>query len=553
MIPLRTQTLPRCKSTWVLVQLRSISHAHPPEQKPKKETNLFYWRTIKLDKHEGTNISTSRSDASARPTSKPSLTGTTTSPSALQAQAVAQRSNTQVSSQDAEESKPPRLLSIYEELFPFEAAADRAASLASSPSKPPTVPPKVPPSIIHASGPRITHYDPLPNSHSNRPSYPRDRIAVLILHSASPSLTESDFRRISPRQAKHIPEWTGGPGHILKVVPARDTRTLKQEGRYYLLFESVQHAIIYRDHISKCHRLAGEQLQRQQNSPRASSSTTSSDRHAEHQATPNGKDKWRDGDTGRGDGETTTMEDPPPPAQTNAQNHQTAEDDTARLLAANYSLIPPTQPLNTKVIRGPFTGTLRHIVENEGYKILTRGGSSGGNGTGKGNDRSGRAVRFGFEGCQTYGLVESVLRADGLERGMAWDCEAERVDGWGRGGGGGGGGPDEGKGRGKGGGDAIMEEKKNKRRGILGGEGDEEGDGEDGGKGEDDGHMASEEAWEREEAQMKVLRSKQQRVWWILTFKEEDDARRFVRWWHQRIVPLGRDMDETRATAELLW
>ena len=43
------------------------------------------------------------------------------------------------------------------------------------------------------------------------------QLAGLILHNASNSLDESDFRRIAPK-GKHIKEWAG-PGDILKGVP----------------------------------------------------------------------------------------------------------------------------------------------------------------------------------------------------------------------------------------------------------------------------------------------------------------------------------------------
>ena len=49
------------------------------------------------------------------------------------------------------------------------------------------------------------------------------------------------------------------------------------------------------------------------------------------------------------------------------------------------------------------------------------------------------------------------------------------------------------------------------------------------------------------------VKKKKTRVSWLLTFAEADNARRFVRRWHRRVVPLAGHVDETRATAEIVW
>ena len=435
-------------------------------------------------------------------------------------------------------------LSIYEELFPQEAAADLAAN---SPNKkqPAPPPPEIPTDILR-SGVRISYHDFGTGQVSLTPSFdpatkdnhhPPHRAAVLVFHAASPSLTEADFRRTAPRLGKHLPEWSGGRGNILKVVASRGLQSLAPHPRYFLLFENVQHAIIYRDHIAKCHRLAGE--------------------HAAATLTYGGSRAWRklrdsakraeadEEKEGEQEGGNTPSEDP-----------ITREEAREERLVANYRLLPPSQPQIVKVLLAPFTTQLNQIVKYDGYKLLTRSqadnrtedrqqgrrnlaraiGQQGSKREDTTNtakepptepkpiDRSSRTVRFGFAGCHTYGLVSSVLQADGKARGLPWNCTAERL--------------------------------------VSSSHNDVDGgssysatnpvsdDGDDGFEDED---IASESAFEREEAQLKFLRKTRGRVWWVLTFPVEDDARRFVRWWHGRVVPLGRDIDETRAVAELLW
>lgn len=40
---------------------------------------------------------------------------------------------------------------------------------------------------------------------------------------------------------------------------------------------------------------------------------------------------------------------------------------------------------------------------------------------------------------------------------------------------------------------------------------------------------------------------------WILTFKEKEEARRFVRRWHLRAFPMGQEEEDVNVSAEILW
>jgi hypothetical protein len=82
------------------------------------------------------------------------------------------------------------------------------------------------------------------------------RMTVLELHSANVSLTEDDFRRLTPK-GKHMREWSVG-GEFMNVFPRRNPWTLQREppGNYYIIFRNVDSARAYLEHIQHVHRLA---------------------------------------------------------------------------------------------------------------------------------------------------------------------------------------------------------------------------------------------------------------------------------------------------------
>ena len=448
-------------------------------------------------------------------------------------------------------------LSLYEELFPEEAARDRAArkDVANTIETLPRLSPFRPDSSAQPESltrrrdptttftPISTSYPPTrhPPPPARSPLYRRDRLAILILYSASLSLTESDFRRIAPKRSIHIPDWNG-PGDILKIIPARDEHTLEREGsgagcgRYYLLFENIQHAIIYRDHVAICHRLVRGRTPTSIESPFYYEPLA-------RRGLGLGLKGNADVEDGEGDGKGNGK---------SGKREEIKEDENAFIarIMRDYALLPPSQKMKSKIVKEPFTGGLKTVVEHEGYPLITKGrGMAGGakkaaEGGGKAflndHDRTGRAVRFQFDGCQNAHLVTALLKQDRKETGVAWGCEMERLEQ-----------------------NASKGEQPRNLEGL--GEDDEEGGG-GGAVGALEGNgMSGHEELLGLEGQAQACsaaaaaaagtpkRRGAARVSWLLTFHEPDDAKRFVRRWHKRNVSLGKGVDDTKATAELLW
>ena len=188
------------------------------------------------------------------------------------------------------------------------------------------------------------------------------------------------------------------------------------------------------------------------------------------------------------------------------------------------TILPSSATVRADLISPPLPPHLRSIIENEGYPAITRQGLwSTAEGLKEDKDRTGRAVRFEFDGCQREGEVERLLKMDARDRGLEWRVSLERM------------------------------EDKSAEEGFVddGGEGWEAYGsglywGSNAGKGSADGNVGgSGDGGERER--------KRERVWYFLMFDDEEDARRFVRYWHRRVVPFEREVDEVKATAELLW
>ncbi|KAI0103131.1 hypothetical protein GGR51DRAFT_550005 [Nemania sp. FL0031] len=68
---------------------------------------------------------------------------------------------------------------------------------------------------------------------------------MLILSAASKNLLESDFLRLGV-QGKHVEGWVGG---ILKVIQARNPDTLEPKGHYFILFDTPEAALAYKDRL----------------------------------------------------------------------------------------------------------------------------------------------------------------------------------------------------------------------------------------------------------------------------------------------------------------
>lgn len=158
-------------------------------------------------------------------------------------------------------------LSLFDELFPEEAAKSREGAQSSSQdteerearlpkefewakSWPAAQVVKTPSrnGRTHLQG----RYPPAsPDVHTQKVN---DETVVLILESASTTLTTTDFHRISPR-GTHIRNWLSG---ITKVIPGRDPQTLEHLGYYYILFSSNAAARAYQDEVVRRHILANK-------------------------------------------------------------------------------------------------------------------------------------------------------------------------------------------------------------------------------------------------------------------------------------------------------
>ncbi|KAI1747925.1 hypothetical protein F4782DRAFT_390429 [Xylaria castorea] len=70
---------------------------------------------------------------------------------------------------------------------------------------------------------------------------------MLILGAASKSLVESDFLRLGMK-GKHVEGWVGG---IIKVIQARNPDTLEPKGHYFVLFDTHEAAVAYKDRLEQ--------------------------------------------------------------------------------------------------------------------------------------------------------------------------------------------------------------------------------------------------------------------------------------------------------------
>ncbi|GAP86929.2 hypothetical protein SAMD00023353_2400790 [Rosellinia necatrix] len=80
--------------------------------------------------------------------------------------------------------------------------------------------------------------------------------SMLILSAASKSLLESDFMHLGAK-GKHVEGWVRG---ILKVIQARNPDTLEPQGHYFILFDTHEAALSYKDRLEHLWKLAKTHL-----------------------------------------------------------------------------------------------------------------------------------------------------------------------------------------------------------------------------------------------------------------------------------------------------
>ena len=272
-------------------------------------------------------------------------------------------------------------LTLLEELFPEEISKLAALSISDADEEPV---PRLPlpefddddESYDDASNLRISDeaWMPAVAAKNVRQEW---NLAALVVHRASKSLNENDFRRIIPR-GTHIDEWRG-PGDFLKgeptlgyfnlnhnlgftVIPARDQSTLRQASHYFLLFPNPAYARTYQSHVISLHRIARTH-------------------------TP------------------TSIESPmlPPPGML-------VDGEDVYSILQNYTLSPPSQKISLRVLFPPYRPGLKRLLELRGYPQIT-----------KPVDKSCKSVLFWVEGFQpTIRDIKDLITRDSRHRGLDW-------------------------------------------------------------------------------------------------------------------------------------
>ena len=130
--------------------------------------------------------------------------------------------------------------SLYEQLFPEEAKQSAQADASKV----------TPPRLELPRDVKPGEFAPMSPPSSEAPVLnDRPIRTVLVLRSASKTLTEDDFRRAMPR-GKHIQEWTQR-GEYDRVIPMRDFWTLERTGDYYIIFKHHKVADAFLSHVKR--------------------------------------------------------------------------------------------------------------------------------------------------------------------------------------------------------------------------------------------------------------------------------------------------------------
>ncbi len=166
------------------------------------------------------------------------------------------------------------------------------------------------------------------------------------------------------------------------------------------------------------------------------------------------------------------------------------EGEGVHSLLQDYALYPPSQRMSLKILDSPHTASIQSLLQENGYRQLVEGEA-----------KTGRSVLLWVDGRRlTTNLIRNSVAADGRDRGLAWNFSIERV--------------------------------KNHQDTINTGE-ENEPSNDDGG------------------AELKPWRHAPQR--WILSFTDENEARRFVRMWHRKPFPTAEEDGLRLVHAEFLW
>jgi hypothetical protein len=167
------------------------------------------------------------------------------------------------------------------------------------------------------------------------------------------------------------------------------------------------------------------------------------------------------------------------------------EGEDAYALLQDYALCPPTQRMQLKLMYPSYSPAISLLFSQRGYRQLVEQ-----------DDKSGKSVLFWVDGPYlTTHAVKNAIAIHGRERGLAWDITVEQLD-----------------------------------TSVPAGE-------------ELENPKYFEEADESSELTPQHTNIKR----WILSFRDENEARGFIRSWHRRVFPQNRGEDLRLVHAEFLW
>ena len=222
----------------------------------------------------------------------------------------------------------------------------------------------------------------------------------------------------------------------------RDPTTLEPAGRYFILFPNPAYARTYQGHVLRLHQMAKTY-------------------------TP------------------TSVESPLP-----LQPGVVIEGEDAYTLLQDYSLCPPSQKIQLKLLYPSYIAGIKQILEQRGYHPLVEEPT-----------KAGRSVLFSVDGQRwPTSMIKSAVAADGRNRGLEWDISVHKLD------------------------DTLKTAADSF----------------------DDSTGAEKDELTRLGARRHALSR------WVMSFLNESEARRFIRVWHRRPFPLAYG-DRALVQAEFIW
>lgn len=166
------------------------------------------------------------------------------------------------------------------------------------------------------------------------------------------------------------------------------------------------------------------------------------------------------------------------------------EGEDAYKLLQDYSLCPPSQKIQLNLLSPPYAVGFKQILDQRGYRPLLGD-----------TNKTGRSVLFSVDGQHLpTSVIKHMITADGRDRGLAWDMSIDRPDT-----------------------SEVPAE-------------------------------SFEASTSRETGEIAEIGPKRHVTSrWVISFSDENEARRFIRAWHRRPFPSARGDDPTLIQAEFIW